>query len=220
MFYYINGKLTHLAPGFAVLDVGGVGYRLTVSGTTYNAMPPRSASNPPSVRLYTHLAVREDDIELFGFATEAELSSFRMLISVSGVGPKAAMSVLSFLTPEKFALAVCTDDRKTIAKANGIGPKTAARIILELKDKMLRENGGELPNTLSTLRAEDIAGVTLVYHVGMYDEYYMPYYCFAFVEREPFYTETLPEGFVGLSLYYVPAISGEYLSPSWDGGIN
>ena len=144
MFYYINGKLTHLAPGFAVLDVGGVGYRLTVSGTTYNAMPPRSASNPPSVRLYTHLAVREDDIELFGFATEAELSSFRMLISVSGVGPKAAMSVLSFLTPEKFALAVCTDDRKTIAKANGIGPKTAARIILELKDKMLRENGGEL----------------------------------------------------------------------------
>ena len=158
MFYYINGKLTHLAPGFAVLDVGGVGYRLTVSGTTYNAMPPRSASNPPSVRLYTHLAVREDDIELFGFATEAELSSFRMLISVSGVGPKAAMSVLSFLTPEKFALAVCTDDRKTIAKANGIGPKTAARIILELKDKMLHENGGELPSGGEALPEAGAAG--------------------------------------------------------------
>ena len=158
MFYYINGKLTHLAPGFAVLDVGGVGYRLTVSGTTYNAMPPRSASNPPSVRLYTHLAVREDDIELFGFATEAELSSFRMLISVSGAGPKAAMSVLSFLTPEKFALAVCTDDRKTIAKANGIGPKTAARIILELKDKMLRENGGELPSGGGALPEVGAAG--------------------------------------------------------------
>ncbi len=81
-------------------------------------------------------------------------------------------------------------------------------------------NGGELPNTLSTLRAEDIAGVTLVYHVGMYDEYYMPYYCFAFVEREPFYTETLPEGFTGYSLYYVPAVSGEYLSSVWDGGGN
>ena len=81
-------------------------------------------------------------------------------------------------------------------------------------------NGGELPGTLNTLRAEDIAGVTLVYHIGMYDEYYMPYYCFAFVEREPFYTEVLPEGFTGYSLYYVPAVSGEYLSPVWDGGVN
>ena len=81
-------------------------------------------------------------------------------------------------------------------------------------------NGGELPGTLNTLRAEDIAGVTLVYHIGIYDEYYMPYYCFAFVEREPFYTEVLPEGFTGYSLYYVPAVSGEYLSPVWDGGVN
>lgn len=146
MFYYISGNLTHLASGFAVLDVGGVGYRFTISGTTYNAMPPRSATNPPTVRLYTYLAIRENDLELFGFATQTELSSFMMLISVSGVGPKAAMSILSFLTPEKFALAVCTDDRKTISKANGIGPKTAARIILELKDKMLKEGGGELPS--------------------------------------------------------------------------
>ena len=144
MFYYISGNLTHLESGFAVLDVGGVGYKLTISGTTYNAMPPRSASNPPMVKLYTYLAIREDDIELFGFSTMTELSSFKMLISVSGVGPKAAMSVLSLLTPEKFALAVCTDDRKTISKATNIGPKTAARIILELKDKMLKENGGEL----------------------------------------------------------------------------
>ena len=158
MFYYINGKLTHLASGFAVLDVGGVGYKLTISGTTYNAMPPRSASNPPTVRLYTYLAVREDDIELFGFATEAELSSFKMLISVSGVGPKAALSVLSLLTPEKFALAVCTDDRKTISKANGIGPKTAARIILELKDKMLKESGGELPSGSGVLPIPEAAG--------------------------------------------------------------
>ncbi len=158
MFYYINGNLTHLASGFAVLDVGGVGYKLTISGTTYNAMPPRSASNPPTVRLYTYLAVREDDIELFGFATEAELSSFKMLISVSGVGPKAALSVLSLLTPEKFALAVCTDDRKTISKASGVGPKTAARIILELKDKMLKESGGELPSDSGTLPLPAAAG--------------------------------------------------------------
>ncbi len=146
MFYYISGNLTHLETGFAVLDVGGVGYKLTISGTTYDAMPPRAYNNPPQVKLYTYLAVREDDIELFGFATQTELASFKMLITVSGVGPKAAMAVLSFLTPEKFALAVCTDDKKTIAKANGIGPKTAARIILELKDKMLKESGGELPS--------------------------------------------------------------------------
>ena len=145
MFYYINGSLTHLESNLAVIDVGGVGYKLTVSGTTYDAMPPRSYTNPPTVKLFTYLAVREDDMELFGFATQTELASFKMLLSVSGVGPKAAMSILSFLTPEKFALAVCTDDRKTIAKANGIGPKTAARIILELKDKMMKESGGALP---------------------------------------------------------------------------
>ena len=146
MFYYIKGKLVHLEPTFAVVDVGGVGYKLTVSGTTYEAMPPRSVTDPPQVTLYTHLAVREDDIELYGFATQAELSSFRMLLTVSGVGPKAALAVLSLLSPEKFALVVCTDDRKTISRANGVGPKTAARIILELKDKMLKENGGTIPD--------------------------------------------------------------------------
>ena len=143
MFYYISGALAHLENGCAVLDVGGVGYRLTISGTTYDAMPAnRSVKEPPTVRLYTHLAVREDDLELFGFATLAELSTFKLLISVSGIGPKAAMSILTLLTPEKFALAVCTDDKKTISKANGIGPKTAARIILELKDKLMKENAG------------------------------------------------------------------------------
>ncbi len=144
MFYYLSGKLTHLESNLAVIDVGGVGYKLTVSGTTYDAMPPnRSVSEPPVVRLYTYMAVREDGIELFGFASETELASFKMLISVSGVGPKAAMSILSLLTPEKFALAVCTEDKKTIAKANGIGPKTAARVILELKDKLMKEHAGE-----------------------------------------------------------------------------
>lgn len=143
MFYYISGKLAHLENGFAVVDAGGIGYKLTVSGTTYDAMPAnRSTKEPPEVKLYTHLAVREDDIELFGFATLAELSTFKLLISVSGIGPKAAMSILTLLTPEKFALAVCSDDKKTIAKANGIGPKTAARVILELKDKLMKENAG------------------------------------------------------------------------------
>ena len=153
MFYYISGKLTHLENSLAVIDVGGVGYKLTVSGTTYDAMPAnRSVSEPPTVRRYTHMAVREDDIELFGFATQTELASFKMLISVSGVGPKAAMAILSLLTPEKFALAVCTDDKKTISKANGIGPKTAARIILELKDKLVKETDtGALTGGAETL---------------------------------------------------------------------
>ena len=132
MFYYLSGTLALAAPGLAVVDVGGVGYKLTISENTYAALPRRGLTDAaaPGVKLYTYMAVREDDIELFGFASEAELSSFRMLLGVSGVGPKAAMAILSILTPEKFALAVCMEDRKAIAKASGIGPKTAARIVL------------------------------------------------------------------------------------------
>lgn len=144
MFYYISGQLAHLDPSFAVLDVSGVGYKLTISGSTHSAMPPHlSTSEAPTVKLYTYLAVREDDIELFGFISEEELSAFKMLITVSGVGPKAAISILSTLTPAKLAIAICTDDKKAIAKANGIGPKTAARIILELKDKLQKEVGSD-----------------------------------------------------------------------------
>lgn len=138
MFYYIRGKLALLQPNCAVLDANGVGYKMTISQSTYEAIP-RSEDASADVRLYTWLSVREDGVELYGFASEAELSSFRMLLGVSGVGPKAALSILSLLTPEKFALAVCTDDKKLIAKANGVGPKTAARIILELQDKLLKE---------------------------------------------------------------------------------
>ena len=138
MFYYISGVLAYANPTTAVIDAGGVGYKLTISENTYNSLPPRHTVESPTAKLFTYMAVREDGIELFGFANEAELSSFKMLLSVSGVGPKAAISILSLLTPEKFALAVCTDDRKLIAKANGIGPKTAARIILELKDKLMK----------------------------------------------------------------------------------
>ena len=152
MFYYISGKLAvldrELDRGYAVVDVGGVGYKLTVSGTTYDRMPPHlSVSEMPDVKLYTYLAVREDDVELFGFSTLEELSAFKMLISVSGVGPKVALSVLSLLTPEKFAMAVCSDDKKTISKANGVGAKTAARIVLELKDKLMKSSFASLDLT-------------------------------------------------------------------------
>lgn len=139
MFYYISGKLALANTSLAVIDAGGVGYKLTISENTYNSLPPRHTTENPIAKLFTYMAVREDDVELFGFATEGELAAFKMLLGVSGVGPKAAISILSLLTPEKLALAVCTEDRKAIAKANGIGPKTAARVILELKDKLMKE---------------------------------------------------------------------------------
>lgn len=137
MFYYISGKLAALDPAFAVIDAGGVGYKMTISQSTYSSMPPRlTVAEPPSVKLYSYMAVREDGVELFGFISEEELSAFKMLITVSGVGPKAAISILSQLSPSKLAIAICTEDKKAISQANGIGPKTAARIILELKDKL------------------------------------------------------------------------------------
>jgi len=137
MFYYINGKLVEADIGYAVLDVGGVAYKLTISGKTREALPPfRSVKEPPTVLLYTHFSVREDGIELFGFRDREELDTFRLLTSVSGIGPKAAMSILSTLSPEKLSLAVANEDKKSIASANGIGAKTAARLILELKDKL------------------------------------------------------------------------------------
>lgn len=158
MFYYISGKLAHLDPAFAVIDAGGVGYKLTISGTTHAAMPHHlTTQEAPTVKLYTYMAVREDGIELFGFMSEDELSSFKLLISVSGVGPKAAISILSELTPTKLAIAICSDDKKAISRANGIGPKSAARIVLELKDKL---KGQTFIDDDATITAEEISTST------------------------------------------------------------
>ena len=141
MFYFIQGPLALLRPTFAVINAGGVGYKMTIGERTYQAL---CALGDKEAKLYTHLAVREDGIELFGFQNEAELDAFLLLTSVSGVGPKAAISILSQFTPEQFIFAVCTEDKKAIAKANGIGPKIAARIILELHDKLAA--GASLPS--------------------------------------------------------------------------
>ncbi len=135
MFHFISGKLALLTPGTAVLETGGVGFKLTVSDQTYAAISPAARSSD-TVKLYTYLAVREDGMELFGFHTEAELDTFKLLITVQGVGPKAAMSILSVFTPESFTVAVLAEDKKAIAKANGIGAKIAARILLDLHDKI------------------------------------------------------------------------------------
>lgn len=157
MFYYLNGKLTVLENTIAVIDVGGVGYKLTISGTTHDSLPaPKlNPTEAQTVKLFTYLAVREDDIELFGFYSGEELSAFKMLISVSGVGPKAAMAILTLLTPEKFALAVCSEDTKTLSKASGVGAKTAARIVLELKDKLTKESASVISSGKSSLEFAD-----------------------------------------------------------------
>jgi Holliday junction DNA helicase RuvA len=136
MFYYIKGKLVLNEESRAVIDVGGVAYAMTVSANTQTSISKQTFNGEQNVTLFTHLSVREDGIELFGFKDTEELDMFKLLITVSGIGPKAAMSLLSFMTPSSISAAVCTDDKKSISKAPGIGPKTAARIILELKDKL------------------------------------------------------------------------------------
>jgi Holliday junction DNA helicase RuvA len=137
MFYHVRGSLILCESGFAVVECGGVGYQLTVSLNTAEKLSTKVGQE---VRLFTHLQVREDGVELYGFDGREELSVFRLLIGVSGVGPKAAMSILSLLTPDRFAYAVCTEDAKALSRAPGIGAKTAARIVLELKDKISKDH--------------------------------------------------------------------------------
>ena len=148
MFYYLNGELAYRDINTCVIDCGGVGYKLTVSFITSEAMLSKLGKQ---VKLYTHLAVREDGIELFGFGSYEEKECFNRLTGVSGIGPKAAMSILSTMTPEKLAVAICTDDAKAIAKSPGIGAKSAARIILELKDKMSKEMFGSTDSAKAVL---------------------------------------------------------------------
>ena len=141
MFYYVKGPVVHMAPYLAVVDCGGVGYACRTTNNTLARL--RKGEN---ATLYTHLNVREDAMELYGFASENELSCFQLLISVSGVGPKAALSILSSTSPEGLATSIITGDEKALTVAPGIGKKIAQRIILELKDKLAKGQiapGGE-----------------------------------------------------------------------------
>ncbi|MBQ8289838.1 MAG: Holliday junction branch migration protein RuvA [Clostridia bacterium] len=138
MYYYLQGNVAHLELGSCVIDCGGVGYKLTITGGAYEAL---SSSVGKTAKVFTHLAVREDGIELFGFISEDERNCFLSLIGVSGVGPKAAVSILSAMRPSELVSAIATENTKQIAKAQGIGGKTAARIILELKDKIATDVG-------------------------------------------------------------------------------
>lgn len=142
VYYYVNGTVAHIEPYMAVIDCGGVGYACRTTNHTISKINVGKA-----VKLYTHLYVREDIFELYGFASESELGCFRMLIGVSGVGPKAALAILSANSPEGLAMAIVSGNEKALTSAPGIGKKIAQRIILELKDKLakgqLTTGGGE-----------------------------------------------------------------------------
>ena len=139
MFYYLDGTVAELLPYLAVIDCGGVGYACKTTNNTLASLKKGQRG-----KLYTYLNVGEDVFDLYGFATQKELATFKLHIGVSGVGPKAALAVLSAGTPESLAMAIVTGDEKALTAAPGIGKKIAQRIILELKDKMARESGGEL----------------------------------------------------------------------------
>ena len=153
MIATLHGTIFSMDPVncIVILECCGVGYRVQVSAGTLSRLPSPafhpdgSTAKGESVRLYTYMAVREDSVDLFGFYTAEEQDMFKLLLTVSGVGPKAAMSILSLMTPRTLAMTIASEDTKSISKAPGVGAKTAARVVLELKDKLSKlypETGG------------------------------------------------------------------------------
>ena len=136
MFYYINGVVAELEPNLAVVDCGGVGYALNTTAYTIGQLKIGEKA-----KLYTYLNVREDCFELFGFAGKSEKRCFELLLGVSGVGPKAALSILSVTSPEALIMNIATGNDKALTAAPGVGKKIAQRIVLELKDKLAAEAG-------------------------------------------------------------------------------
>ncbi len=136
MIYSVRGKLVHCGQDLAVIECSGVGYACNTTLSTISQIQGIQGE----VTLYTSMVVREDDVSLYGFATLEELHAFKMLTSVSGVGPKAGLSILSVCDPQSFALAVASGDSKMFTKAKGVGAKVAQRIVLELKDKISKDN--------------------------------------------------------------------------------
>ena len=133
MFYYLSGTIAHIEPYLVVVDCGGVGY--AVKTTSYTLANLKKGEKG---KVFTHLNVREDAMELYGFGTQEELNLFQQRISVTGVGPKAAVSILSTNSPANLALSIITGDEKALTCAQGIGKKIAQRVILELKDKLAK----------------------------------------------------------------------------------
>ena len=142
MYYYLNGILALFEPDRAVIDCGGVGYLVSITRKTYDSLAAGGAFNAAgntlgkNAKLFTYYVVREDAAELYGFFSERERDLFKLLIGISGVGPKAALAVLSVLSPDAFVAAVASQDARAISAAQGVGLKSAQKIILELKDKL------------------------------------------------------------------------------------
>ena len=153
MIYSVKGELIHLEPRVAVIECGGIGFRCQITMNTARQLP----SIGGQAMLYTMMNVREDAIELFGFADTAELNCFKQLTAITGVGPKVGLSILSELSPEKVALAAATGDHRAFTKAPGVGPKLAQRIVLEMKDKV-QAIGGATGVELPTGAAVSAAG--------------------------------------------------------------
>ncbi len=159
MYAYLKGKLAHKDPTFVILDIGGVGYEVKISLNTFSKIKDQE-----NIQLYTHFHVKEDAQTLFGFADTHEKQTFLHLISISGVGPSTGLMVLSSLNPEEVEHAILSEDVRTIQAIKGIGAKTAQRIILELKDKVGKDNaGGDLLNlpisNKNTTRNEALAAL-------------------------------------------------------------
>ena len=136
MFYYVSGIVAEIEPNLAVIDCGGVGYACATTNFTLSQLKKREKA-----KLYTYLNVKEDGVDLFGFTSQSELYTFKLLLGVNGVGPKAALSILSSTTPGNLAMSIVMGDEKALTAAPGIGKKIAQRIILELKDKLGKEQG-------------------------------------------------------------------------------
>ena len=133
MYYYVSGQVAHVEPYLAVIDCGGVGYACRTTAYTISQIKKGDRA-----KLFTYLSVREDAMDLYGFFSQEELKLFQQLISVSGVGPKAALAILSSSTPANLAMSIITGDEKTLTRAPGVGKKIAQRVILELKDKLAK----------------------------------------------------------------------------------
>ena len=139
MFYYLDGTVAEILPSLVVIDCGGVGYACKTTNHTLGVLKKGQRG-----KVYTHLQVGDGIFDLYGFAAQNELNSFRMLLSVSGVGPKAALGILSSCTPENLAAAIVSGDEQILTAAPGIGKKIARRIILELKDRIAHEMESEI----------------------------------------------------------------------------
>ena len=136
MFYYVSGIVAEIEANLAVIDCGGMGYACATTNFTLSQL-----KKGEKAKLYTYLNVKEDGVDLFGFTTQSELHTFKLLLGVNGVGPKAALSILSSTTPDNLAMSIVMGDEKTLMAAPGIGKKIAQRIILELKDKLGKDQG-------------------------------------------------------------------------------